>query len=397
MRGFVLTEIRAKQIRLCFLGILLGASIWAGRHGGGGDFFVLRKSVMAAWSGHFDGVYIRESSGPFFYPPFALVFFGFFNLFSSEPIAIVINVFFHVLSFVGFCWGIRKLFPYLFSSTSFIFWFLSFCFSIAPIHLDFMGQNINLPLAAMLVWVEVLRQRNSKINDFLCGFYSSLIAWIKIFPGFITLTYALRGSRELRWGGIAGGIGGLIFPILVFRDGGFELYREFLRTIVIYHDKNLIDGSAVLNLPGLIARWGLGRVNQSLLNGLIFAIPLVIALAFWAWVFFKASKEENSENLTIWATALGLMTFLNSASRPDYFVFYTPIFVSLLGSWRRLVSMERTLLLLAFAFIALTQQAMVGRYWNIELQFLRVPVIGMGFLFLVQAFLFYRSRKTWIE
>lgn len=393
MASLLEDESNARKWRWGFLAVLFGACLWAGRHGGGGDFFVLRNSVIAAWNGVYSKVYLRDAPGPFFYPPFALFFFGLFSLVTNEHIAIALNLVFHSLSFLGFWWGLSRLFPYLFTAKALGLWFFCFCFSIAPIHLDFMGQNINLPLATMLILVEVLRQKKDRKSDFLCGFCSSLIVWIKIFPGFVTVTYGLKGSRELRWGIFSGGLVGLLMPLVVFFRGGVQLYQEFFKTLIIYHEKNLIDGSAVLNLPGLVARWGVIFFGKPVVSALTGIIPIACASLFWGWLVLKTKKSHAPGDLLSWSMAMGLMTFLNSASRPDYFMFYVPIFSTLLSDWKNLIKPERVLLGLAFVFIALTQQAIVGRDWNIELQYLRVPVVGMALLFFAQLSVFFRQGK----
>lgn len=393
MRNRVNDELLAKRWRLALLMILLVACIWAGKHGGGGDFFVLRSSVMAAWQGNLTQVYLRETSGPYFYPPFSLVFFGIFSLVANEGVAIVINVLFHTLSYLGLWWGLARFFPNLFKANHFWAWFFCFCFSIAPLHLDFMGQNINLPLAAFAVLAEAFRQRRGKRNEFFCGFLSALIAWVKVFPAFLTVTYFIRGSRELRWGVFTGGIMGLLLPFVVFGRGALFLYHEFFDILNIYHDKNGIAANAALNLPGWVARWSLAILPKSIAMSLTLVLPILVALLFFIWLLRMSEKQAQTRNLSLWAVSMGLTVFLNSASRPDYFMFYVPLFASIAVHWKELVIREKMMLGAAFCFIALTQQAMVGRELNIDLQHLRIPVIGMALLFIAQVSFMVRTSN----
>ncbi|NBX67785.1 MAG: DUF2029 domain-containing protein [Proteobacteria bacterium] len=375
-------EHSARYVRLGLLTVLFGACLWAGRHGGGGDFFVLRNSVRAAWSGDYANVYLKNSSGPFFYPPFALVFFGFFSCVENDQVSILLNVFLHSASFCVFWWGIKYFWPELFSLPAFKRWFLCFCFAIAPLHLDFMGQNINLPLAALLIGIEALSQKAGRCSDFFCGLFSSLIAWVKVFPGFVTATYFVSGSLQMRLGILVGSLLGFFSPYLFFGKGGVYLSEEFIKILSVYHDKNGITGNAALNLPGWIARWGRYFISANVLSVLQIVIPVICAVLFWGWILFRLKRRNRVRERAIWALAMSLTVFLNSASRPDYFMFYVPLFACLMSEWPQLMNWVRIMVVTAFVLIALTQQGIVGHDLNIVLQYLRIPVIGMALLIL---------------
>jgi hypothetical protein len=377
----VWTEKKVKVLRITLLLILFGACLWAGRNGGGGDFEVLRTSVIRAWSNDLSHVYLKNVSGPFFYPPSALVFFAPFAIPMSWPSAILLNLVFHSLSFWALWWGLKQLIPGLYETTALRRWVLCFLFALAPIHLDFMGQNINLPLAAMLILTERLRLEKSMMMEFLAGFCSSLISWIKIFPAVMTVTYFLQGGRSMRRGILAGFFFGVLAPWVAFGKGAGELYLQFFETLVIYHDKNGITTNSALNFPGLIARWGDGVLPESLLKILIPGLPLIIASVFLVNVWLLRSPRENkSFQCGIWSMAMGLMVFLHSAARADYFMFYLPAFALCAADFKQQNSREKFLFLGSFVLIALTQQAIVGLECNIALQHARIPVIGMGML-----------------
>jgi len=392
----VLGEKKVIFLRRLLLLVLFGACLWAGRNGGGGDFLVLRTCVIRAWSYDFSHVYLKNVSGPFFYPPSALVFFAPFAIPMNWSSAIICNLVFHSISFWVLWWGLRELIPGLYETTAFKRWGLCFLFAIAPIHLDFMGQNINLPLAALLILTERVRWKHSELNQFVAGFLSSIVSWIKIFPAFMTVTYFIQGGRSLRMGIVAGFFTGFLAPWIAFGREAGGLYRQFFETLLIYHDKNGITTNSALNFPGLIARWGEGVLPESLWKMLILGLPLIIAVVFFlsVWVL-RSCRDNKTFRCGIWSMAMGLMVFLNSASRVDYFMFYLPAFALCAAEFLKQSLKEKVLFLASFATMALTQQAMVGRDWNIALQHARIPVIGMGMLLFSLALLLKRhSQQT---
>ena len=383
----------AFRVRVSLLMCLFVACLWAGRNGGGGDFRVLRESVTHAWQGEFSKVYDKEASGPFFYPPAALVVFGPFSIPNSWSLAVLMNLIFHSVAFWGMWWGLKEGFPNLFSNGHpLLAWWVVWLFSLAPVHLDFMGQNINLPLCAALIGIELLRQKNSKTGYWAAGFLSAIVGWTKIFPAFVTVFYFLLGPKELRLGTILGFIVGLISPWLFFGSGGIDLYSYFYQTLTIYHEKNLIFSNSTLNLPGWIAVWGRPWFSQSILSLLIALVPAIVMVIFLALMMQDPLKKEKSIEFSYWTLAVSLMAFLNSSSRPDYFMFYLPGFCCVISQWKESRRLEKCCLLGAFLFISLTQQAMVGRDLNIRLQDARIPVVGIALLIVAQVMSLVRQR-----
>lgn len=368
------------------LSLLWIAGLWAGRHGGGGDFEVLWRSVSAAWSENPTGVYLKESSGPFFYPPIALILFGGFAFFREWSSAVIANLIFHSVSYWGFWWLSFRLY----GRPRILLWLLPFGMAIAPMHLDFMGQNIELPLTAALAFGEWLTHRRGRVS-FWGGFVVGVTALIKLFPLLLAVTYLWRKPRTVSLGLITGGVTGLILPFLVFGwETGWFYYRAFFETLTVYHDKNLlILNPGVLNLPALLATWLNPWVSTALRDGLVLAIPGCLALFFLAWSF---RHRRVLETLGVFSLAMTLMTLLNSSSRPDYFVFFVPGVAWLTSRWAYLNRQERIGLLLGFLFIAGTQQAIVSKPINIQLEFWRIPVLGM--LALAAAQFLHLKRQT---
>ena len=107
--------------------------------------------------------------------------------------------------------------------------------------------------------------------------------------------------------------------------------------------------------------------------------------SFWG-AFIECRKRKGDIVFPLWTLAFSLTVFLNSSSRPDYFMFYLPGFCFMVSQWRENTGIEKVCVILSFVFIALTQQAVLGRDWNITLQYARVPVVGMALLVFAQTF-----------
>jgi len=94
------------------------------------------------------------------------------------------------------------------------------------------------------------------------------------------------------------------------------------------------------------------------------------------------------------------MVFLTPSTRPHYFIFYVPAFISLAEIARE--HMDRVFLwaslFVAVLLIAFTAEGVVGKSFNDFLEGLKVPVMGMAILCLgLQFALWSRWRRRFFR
>jgi|GEM_PF-880109 len=342
------------------------------------DLVVLYETLQRALREPHTAYSVKEF-GRFFYGPVSLVLFRPLS-FVSFSTASWIWIGAQTIAFVGFWWSLSRLYPFLREPETRWSFLLVLMVSINPIHNNFQSGNIQLMIAAVLFTAECLTRSKKPGPPFLGGLLCALVSAIKVFPLFVALFYFLCKTNPVRKGLIAGFALSALIPFLFFGfPDGLALFQGFFKNLTAYHvDNPLIKIPDILCLPSFMVRL-FGHDHW-----LVQATVASLALAFFSSAFFYARKlntDSSRERTHLFALALAFMTFLNSSTRPHYFIFYVPAFCSIVEILRKEHSaVVQGLLALSTLLIAFTVEGVVGKSLNDRLESLSIPTVGMLFL-----------------
>ncbi len=326
--------------------------------------------------------------GRYFYPPFTLILIKPFAYFSYT----VVKWFWIVLQtacYVVFWRGLYRLYPVLKEQKFFWPWILIFIVSINPIHNNFQSNNIQLMLIAMLVAAEVHSRKDGKAQ-YWAGGLVSLAAWIKVFPAFMAVYYMLVKPKKVKAGLVIGFLFGLLTPLAFFGwEQGISLYRDFYLAVTTYADDNPLTLSPdIMCLPSLLARffkWVVPvepQVAAMISKGVIIAVSAV----FFTASYYKLVIKKATTQLHFWALALSLTVFLNPSTRPHYFIFFVPAYVSVLAMYHKEKRpFDYFLVVLSVLLVAFTTDAVLGKTLNDKVELLSLPTIGSALISLLLA------------
>lgn len=322
-------------------------------------------------------VYAQNGTlGRYFYGPLCLIFVSPMGYLSYQTTKIVWLIL-QTISYVIFWIGLARLYPWLKNSAYGLAWVFIWILCINPIHNNYQSNNIQLMLMAALVVGELWTRTTSRKLKALGGALAVIAAAVKVFPGLIVVYYLLAKPKDVRWGILWSSIACLLLPFVFYGyEGSMILYRGFFENLTTYQTQNsltLIDD--ILCLPSLLERLGLS-------SGLTKAILGVILVAFFAMVVRNREKllANGLTQARYWAMAAALCVFLNPSTRPHYYIFYIPAYCAvaeqtMLEKWRW--TNWQIALLLSGVLVALTQEGVIGRSWNNQLEMWSIPTYGM--------------------
>lgn len=303
----------------------------------------------------------------FFYAPLSLVFFGWMPHLPYEYVK-VIWVLLQTGAYLFFWVLLLSLYPML--KENFISFFLIWLISIKPIHASFQSHNIQLMIAAFLLYAERLSNRGFSRRSF-GALISTLLGMIKVFPLFMACFYTIKNGRRALFG-VFGGIGlALLLPAIYLGSGGWSLYRTFYSNLHSFHDAApLLTDAVTLSLASGLATWLSPWFSVESVIPWIKVTVLILSVIFFLFMLRKELTRHH------FALALSWMTLLNSSTRPDYFIFFIPGFCSGL----ELSKESRLCFKLMWIFSALSiffiSEFTLGSF-NHPLELMRIPVVGM--------------------
>lgn len=326
----------------------------------------------------------NENLGRYFYGPFSLVLISPLAHLSFTGIKIF-WIILQTLSYGIFWYALYQLYPVLKEKKFLLSWLLIWIVSINPIHNNFQSNNIQLMLAAALLLAELKTRQDSAFSQGLAGILVAFCSMIKVFPFFIAVFYLLVKPRWVKAGVLLGLVLATVLPFLFFGfDNGFMLHREFLSNLSTYsHENSLTRVSDILCLPSMITRiLSPGTLPpEKWVESIAKGATLLFSAVFFLWVslqFLKHQLRDPRYSLHVWAFALAMMVFLNPSSRPHYFIFYIPIFCSVLelflGEGRK--SFAMALVWTSTLLIAFTTDFFIGKSLNDTLEFKNIPTVG---------------------
>lgn len=361
---------------ICLLLLLVASWVIAYRFNM--DFLVFYRAGAMKWN-PIPPAYVNvPNEGKFFYAPVSLLLFKPFGLL-GYPVAKLAWNLIQTLSFIGFWAGLYFLYPFL-GSVGFVGWVVIFSAAINPIHNNFQTGNVQLMLAAILVWAEIGSRSRSPAKQILAGAACAFVGVVKVFPLLMTALYFVTKPKKVKQGLVLGLVLAFGLPFLVFGiDGSLVLYRGFMANILGFDeraDNSLVLIADILCLPSWLMRLGFSRRAAAVLD-------LGVCLSFFLWLFRNRSRWSREWDTSAWAIGMLLMVFLNFSTRVHYFVFYLPAFCSLLAL--ALVREPGQLvragaLALATLCIAFTAQGVAGRYWSVRFEVMSIPTFGAAVL-----------------
>lgn len=340
-------------------------------------------------------VYAQNGTlGRYYYGPFSLILIHPLGLLSF-PIVKWFWIGLQTLSYLFFWLGLFRLYPKLWERKYFWAWVVVWILAINPIHNNFQSNNIQLMLAAVLVWAEIFRQSERSSGPFVAGVLVALMAAIKLFPAFIAVLYFLGTSPKVRWGLIIGSAIALIAPFLFYGwNDGLFLTQDFYRNLTTYGAENPLNRTPdILCLPSLLERVGVSATGVRWLG-------IGIAALFF-WVAYRYPRlHDNVGSRELWGVGMALMTFLNPSSRPHYFIFYVPAMASL-AEFALATSPVRkgatAGIVLSLLLIAFTMEGVVGKHWNNQMEFWNFPTYGMAILIAMTAYLLLKRGQSFSD
>jgi hypothetical protein len=359
---------------------------WAISWKPGGDLGVYYKASEWLQRGWVTRLYSDNAEiGNFFYGPFGLAILNPLSLLSFHQ-ANLLWLTLQSFSYFIFWFFLVKIFPEVLDPKRIPLFLLTWVVSIKPIHASFQSHNVQLMFAAILIFSEWNTQSKRKRDQLLSGILLSLLASIKIYPAFIALYYLLRKSHFVRLGLILGGLVSLVVPLLVFGfETGFSLPKQFVHNALHYHHIYDLSKDVVsLSLPSLLTTWL--PVNW-ISAGAVSLITALMALLYFSWVFKTRRLISPQVERHSWAMSWAAMAMLNSTTRPDYFIFFVPAFISIPFAIKHSPRpvLYRVGLFISLALIAfITEWTLGSRDLTHYLESLRIPVIGVLLLCFMQ-------------
>jgi hypothetical protein len=334
--------------------------------------------------------------GRYFYPPFSLVFFSPAGL---VPYPIIKWSWFALQTlWFGLFWILLgKLYPEVRSGRLDWLWIAVWIVSINPIHNNFQSNNIQLLLAAFLFGSELLSQRENRFAHIVAGMFLSFAIGLKVYPLFLVGYYAAVKSRWVNLGVLLGGVLVIFSPLALYGvSGTLELYRGFYQNVTTYgRDNGLLTVVDINSLPSMLARFTQPWLHPEQSARLTQVITVILSLGYFGFsaLVKRFSPDFKRLEIHLWALGLALMIFLNPSTRPHYYLFYVPAFVSL-GHFIK-SSKPRLDLVASFVgavlLIAFTAEGVVGKTINDEWEAWSIPTIGM-LLLCVALFVAIRRR-----
>ena len=322
------------------------------------------------------------SIGRFFYSPVTLIFLRPMGYF-SYPVVKGFWIALQTLAYGVFWLGLFRLYPFLQSKRAAIAWIFVWIVAINPIHNNFQSNNIQLMLAAVLLWAEVLSRGSSRAR-WAAGVLCGLTAAVKIYPLFLVALYFLTKPREVKAGIGVAAFCAIALPFLYFGGaGGTYLFHSFFQNLVTYQADNQPSRIPdILCLPSLLSRWlvpllGEGKTEHLL----VFAILAAIAgcYFYFAWRT-SARKQSHHEYTHILALGMALMVLLNPSTHVHYFIFLVPAFASLVeiaAQETSALAFSRWSFFLSVLLVAFTTEGVVGRRLNDQLEYWNIPTMGI--------------------
>lgn len=322
--------------------------------------------------------------GRFYYTPLILIAFQWMGNLSIATNH-VLWLCFHTASFLIFWICLNRLYPTLFKGDPWWGWIVVWILSINPIHANFQCQNISLPLMAILLFCEVLRNQKSLAAQWAGGALWALVAPVKLFTLFMACFYFLVANQAMRRGILTGLFVSLVLPLVFFGpDNGLLLYKRFYLSLITYHGTYpLGERPELLSLPSLLTKWCDLFVPSTHILPVVTFFTWGLGILFFLFAWKKHGNRSPEFQRHLWALSVSLMVLLNSTSRPDYFIFYVPALCSLVtvsrsAKYDLLLSVG---ILVSLLLIAFTSEWVVGsKAFNNQLESWRVPVVGMVFL-----------------
>jgi hypothetical protein len=318
-------------------------------------------------------------TGRYFYPPFSLVFFAPMGL---MPYGILRWVWLalQTTGFFLFWRNLGEIYPELRSRRLDWVWFMVWVVAINPIHNNFQSNNIQLLLAALLFASELWSRSASRAQQIASGFLLAFAVGIKVYPLFLVPYYLIAKRNGVRLGVMAGGAFVALIPFAFFGlHDGLELYRAFYQNLTTYGRENsLITVEDICSLPSMVARWLHPVAGDLVATRVTQGLTVLISVAYFglAWRARRACRSDLQTEF--WALGLALMIFLNPSTRPHYYLFYVPAFVSL-GLYVKAsrATWAGAFLAISVLLVAFTAEGITGKHLNNVLEMSSVPTIGM--------------------
>lgn len=352
----------------------------------GGDLGVYYKASSWLLNGWVEKLYSDNAEiGNFFYGPFGLAILKPLALLSFNH-ANFLWLFLQTTSFVFFWRFLFVLFPELLKSEFFKLFVLIWVVSIKPIHASFQSHNVQLMFATILLLAEIWSRDPKTTKKVFAGVFVSLLASIKIYPAFIGIYFLIRKSMPVKVGLVLGAILSLLIPLIPFGfETGISLPYQFVKNATHYHNVYDLSKDVVsLSLPSLLHTWlPIDWIKTGVVNFIIGSI----SLSFFYWVFRLRSNKENLLERDFFAMSWAFMAMLNSTTRPDYFIFFVPAFISipLLTNNEKAAKLYQFGLFISVALISfITEWTLGSRELTHYLEALRIPVLGIVLLCLMQ-------------
>jgi hypothetical protein len=368
-----------------------------------GTALMLLKTPAQVYESH-DGL------GRWFYGPFSLVLIqplGHFTFIAVKIFWIALQTlcFFAVWRLLG------RLFPFLEQRTVRWGWLFIWALAINPIHNNFQSNNIQMMLAAVLLYAELLAETENGLAQFFAGFLCALTAAIKVFPLFLCAFYFVTRSRALKLGLLAGLAFSVLLPFAFFGpEVAGAQFHGFFHNLATYHEDNSpIKIRDILCLPSMLSRWltpeavaqATGQASVEA-QWVVRAVVVLLSGLFLvsAWRGSRAVTSANDRSRTYWwALAMAMMTFLNPSTRPHYFIFYLPAYCAVLDMLYQ--QSAQTLLkvgvILSAILVALTTQGVLGKALSFQAEMHSLPTMGALILCLGLALAVTRRNVTYVR
>lgn len=376
----------SKPKALLSLLILLLIPCWGIAWKPGGDLGVYYQASEWIQKGWVDRLYSNNAEiGNFFYGPFGLALLKPLALLTFKQ-ANFLWLFLQTIAYVTFWHFIFKFFPELMEPKRIGLLLLTWIVSIKPIHASFQSHNVQLMFAALLLVAEWGSETSKPATKIFSGILVSLIASIKIYPAFIGVYFLIRKSNWVRLGLFLGGLLSLLFPIWVFGFHiGSTLPLEFVRNALDYHKVYDLSKDVVsLSLPSLLTTW---LPKAWISRGAVSLVVGFLAIGYLGWTLQHRSSRAPKLERYFLAFSWAMMAMLNSTTRPDYFIFFVPAFVSIPLLTQTTPSRKLYLsgIFISVCLIAfITEWTLGSRELTHYLESLRIPVLGILLLCLMQ-------------
>jgi len=352
----------------------------------GGDLTVYYKASTWLQNDWVSKLYSNNAEiGNFFYGPFGLALLKPLSILSFSN-ANLLWLLLQTVAYLFFWKNLFLIFPELLNPKKLSLFLLAWIVSIKPIHASFQSHNVQLMFAALLTSSQLSNSSQNTTQQNIGGAIVTLLSSIKVYPWFLAIYYFIHSKKAFRVGLIFGGVISLLVPLFVFGiRTGVKLPIEFFENARKYHQVyDLAKDVVSLSLPSLLASW----LPQSLLNlGAIGITVGSISLLFFSWIILNSKKITSDKERYFWTFAWSMMGLLNSTTRPDYFIYFVPAFVSLSlliqhQKQKRIFHLGLVISVLLISFI--TEWTLGSRELTHYLEGLRVPVLGILLLCLMQ-------------